>query len=169
MRIFLSFSATLCMPVIYAVKAKANLIDVLPFMLLVVSLAAVSVAVAILTLRITYCLEKDNMYECTSFILADNDFLPVYLGYFFVALSIDDIMTFLFVYSIVFLFVFLSDAYFNPLFILFGYHYYRVITKENVQLFVICKSLVRDTKEVAFDALHRINNFTYISHGGSDR
>jgi hypothetical protein len=52
---------------------------------------------------------------------ANNSFLPSYLGYFFVALSIGNWETLVFVYAVLFTFTFLSQAlYFNPLLLIFG-------------------------------------------------
>ncbi|WP_250691232.1 hypothetical protein, partial [Escherichia coli] len=51
---------------------------------------------------------------------ANNSFLPSYLGYFFVALSINNWVALFFVYGVLFIFTFLSQAlYFNPLFLVF--------------------------------------------------
>jgi len=43
---------------------------------------------------------------------ANNSFLPSYLGYFFVALSIGNWETLTFVYAVLFAFTFLSEAFF---------------------------------------------------------
>ena len=91
------------------------------------------------------------------------------LGTFFVALSINDIFTLLFIYAMVWALTALLSTYFNPVFILFKYHYYQVTTSTNTQLFVICKSNERNPQNVKFDDLRRINDRTYISHGGNGR
>ncbi|MGL5074887.1 MAG: hypothetical protein ACRDBG_03450, partial [Waterburya sp.] len=68
---------------------------------------------------------------------ANNSFLPSYLGYFFVALSIGNCETLWFVYGVLFVFTFLSQAlYFNPLFLLFGYEFYNITTKNGTAIFL---------------------------------
>ena len=80
---------------------------------------------------------------CKEFSLADNEFLPVYLGYFFVSLSIADCYTMAAVYVLVFIFTYLSQTqYFNPVYLLFGYHYYHVLTPKGTNVFVIKKGEV---------------------------
>lgn len=95
--------------------------------------------------------------------LANNAFLPSYLGYFFVALSVPNCPTLYFVFLILFIFTFLSQSlYFNPLFLFFGYHFYNITTSKNVKLFIITKQNINDPNEVEFEKLKRINNFTFI-------
>lgn len=164
-RILLSFSATSWMLVVYIVQTHTSFLG-LPEVVSAMACIAILVIIAVVALRLTNKLDKDSVIECRSFDLADNEYLPVYLGYFFVALSINDTYTLFFVYGIVFVFSFLLNAYFNPVFILFGYHYYQVTTSTNTQLFVICKLTERNPQRVKFNDLRRINNRTYISHRG---
>src|SRR5690606_38431226 len=94
---------------------------------------------------------------------ANNAFLPSYLGYFFVALSVNNSETLIFVFSILFIFTFLSQTlYFNPLFLFFGYHFYNISTVNKVKLFIITKQKINQPEEVEFQKLKRINNFTFI-------
>lgn len=106
----------------------------------------------------------DKLTECTEFSLADNEFLPVYLGYFFLAVSIDKIETMFFVYAIIYIFTILSQTqYFNPIFLLFGYHYYHVLTQKGTRVFVIAHGKVlRNKSDICFDKLKRINDTTFI-------
>lgn len=101
--------------------------------------------------------------EITDAELANHSFLPSYLGYFFVALSVNRLETMVFVYVILFLFTYLSQTiYFNPLFLCFGYHFYYITTGENVRHFIISRKVIRTTKGLSFPRLRRINSFTYI-------
>ena len=94
---------------------------------------------------------------------ANNSFLPSYLGYFFVALSIASTQTFYFVYGMLFVFTFLSQAlYFNPLFLLFGYEFYNVKTKAGATIFLISKEKYKIPSEVQTSRAARINNYTFI-------
>lgn len=165
-RVMLSFSATSWMIVVYLIKTHFSVLSLpaLPTMLVIIT---VTIILSALLLRLTKRLEKDEVVNCVSFDLADDTYLPIYLGYFFVSLSIDDYYTLWLVYSIVLILSTLMNAYFNPVFILFGYHYYQVTTSNGTQLFVICKSSERNPAGVKLFDLYRINNRTYISHGGT--
>lgn len=94
---------------------------------------------------------------------ANNSFLPSYLGYFFVALSIGSWEALWFVYGIVFLFTFLSQAlYFNPLFLIFGYDFYNIETKNGTVLFLISCHKYKIPEEVEISEAYRINDYTYM-------
>lgn len=94
---------------------------------------------------------------------ANNAFLPSYLGYFFVALSIDECSTLVFVFSILFVFTFLSQTlYFNPLFLLFRYHFYYLTTINRVKILVITRKILKNPVSIDLPKLKRINDFTFI-------
>jgi hypothetical protein len=98
---------------------------------------------------------------------ANNAFLPSYLGYFFVALSVPYFETLIFTFAILFVFTYFSQTlYFNPLFLLWGYQFYYITTENNVKIFIISKRQIRSTQGLNFAKLKRINNFTYIDKGG---
>lgn len=97
---------------------------------------------------------------------ANNSFLPSYLGYFFVALSISNWETLIFVYSVLFVFTFLSQAlYFNPLFLIFGYEFYNITTKNGTAIFLISQQKYKNPSEVVISTAYRINNYTFIERG----
>lgn len=97
---------------------------------------------------------------------ANNSFLPSYLGYFFVALSIDNGETLFFVYGVLFIFTFLSQAlYFNPLFLIFGFEFYNVTTKKGATLFLISRQKYKTPSEIVIKSVSRINNYTFIERG----
>jgi hypothetical protein len=94
---------------------------------------------------------------------ANNSFLPSYLGYFFVALSIPNLETLWFVYFMVFVFTFYSQTiYFNPMFLVYGYRFYNVTTDSGVEIFLISKRQIKAADGLVFGSLKRINNFTFI-------
>lgn len=94
---------------------------------------------------------------------ANNAYLPSYLGYFFVALSVNNCNTLIFVFVILFAFTFLSQTlYFNPLFLIWGYKFYYLTTNKNVKIFVITKKEFRNPEEIELINLRRINDFTFI-------
>lgn len=97
---------------------------------------------------------------------ANNSFLPSYLGYFFVALSVPNGETLCFVYGLLFVFTFLSQAlYFNPLFLLFGFEFYNIKTKNGAAIFLISKHRYKTPGSIRIDRAFRINNYTFIEKG----
>jgi len=102
----------------------------------------------------------------TSIEYANNSFLPSYLGYFFVALSINSFDTLYFVYGILFVFTFMSQAlYFNPLFLLYNFKFYNITTKNGSVIFLISRDCYKIPKNVEIEKVYRINDFTYIERG----
>lgn len=71
----------------------------------------------------------------------------------------------LFVYSMIFIFVFITQSnYFNPIYLLFGYHYYKVTTNEGTRVFLIVKGkVIRNSNQVEFEQLKRINDSAYLA------
>lgn len=94
---------------------------------------------------------------------ANNSFLPSYLGYFFVALSVSNWETLFFVYGILFIFTFRSQAlYFNPLFLLYGYEFYNITTTSKSSIFLISRQRYKTPAEIVITKASRINNYTFI-------
>lgn len=162
-RILLSANATSWFVIIYAINKQCTFGGMSIWICGIVYLI-VPVLFSLLSLFLFRFSGNDKLTECTEFSLADNEFLPVYLGYFFLAVSIDQIETMVFVYIIIFIFTFLSQTqYFNPIFLLFGYHYYHVLTPEGTRVFVIARGKVlRNKSNICFNKLKRINDTTYI-------
>ena len=95
--------------------------------------------------------------------LASHSFLPNYLGYFFVALSIPNITMLIYVYAVIFAFTHLSQALsFNPLFLLFGYQFYFVTGEDRTKIFLITKQKMKSYLDAELNDLRRINDFTFI-------
>lgn len=101
----------------------------------------------------------------------NHEYLPVYLGYIFVSLSLPtlpcgkiDWLTSSAVYLLICIFVTFSKTLcFNPLFIVFGYGYYQVKTKNGVKLFVITKKIIRKGDEsTTFPDLRKVNELVYL-------
>ena len=119
------------------------------------------------SLAVARKLGDDSLTKCQESTLADNEFISIYLGYFFVALSVPDDVTMLFLYGIIFIFTFLSQTqYFNPLYLLFGYHYYHVLTAQGTRVFVIARGkVIRNPLYMSFIRFKRVNDTTYLSIG----
>lgn len=124
-KILLTFNATSTMIVIYLIKESYYilLLEKQPTWVSHVIFALVPLLLTIFSVLIKGILSKDDInYEMHSIEEANNAFLPSYLGYFFVALSVNSVQTMVFVYLIVFIFTYFSQTlYFNPLFLLLGY------------------------------------------------
>ena len=94
---------------------------------------------------------------------ANDAFLPSYLGYFFVALSISNIEIFSLVFVLIGVLVFFSrSAYFNPIFLLFGFGFYYCTTNQGAKILIITKQKLKLPKNVSFECIRRINDFTFI-------
>ena len=98
---------------------------------------------------------------------ANDAFLPSYLGYFFVALSVPNIEVFLCIFGIIGIFVFSSRiSYFNPIFFLFGYHFYSVVNNKNIKVLIITRKRLKEPKRASFQEIKRINDYTFIDMEG---
>lgn len=118
-----------------------------------------------LSIWLSFFLGKDEFKkdEVESIEHANNSFLPSYLGYFFVALSVSNWETLGVVYALLFVFTFLSQAlYFNPLFLVFGYEFYNIKTKNGTAVFLISRQKYKKPSEVDIPIARRINNYTFI-------
>ena len=166
-QLFLAFNSTWLIVVVFLVKEKYNFIFLhecspyyswLLFVLIPIILSALSFLIAINLPK--DILHHDSVIEIE---LANNNFLPTYLGYFFVSLGIADIPTLIVVFTIIYVFTFLSQTlYFNPIFLLFGYHFYFIKTSRNVKIFLITRKQLKTPGENSFEELRRINNYTFI-------
>ena len=97
--------------------------------------------------------------------LANDSYLPNYLGYFFVALSIPDnnYTAFLTVFGIAFfLLLFSRNIYYNPLFLLQGYHFYHIGISDGVKILIITKAKLKSIEGISFPELRKINDYTFI-------
>jgi hypothetical protein len=95
--------------------------------------------------------------------IANDTHTPIYLAYFFVALSINNATTFVVVFGIIFTFVnYSSLVRFDPLYSLVGFKLYGVMSSSNVKSYVISKRSLKNAADVEFDNLRRINDFTFL-------
>ena len=111
-------------------------------------------------------LSHDSIEKIQSIEIVSEGYMSVYLGYFFVATGIEnkDYSTAVFIFGLLFLFVYFSQVqYFNPIFLLFGYRFYKIFSSEKGQnILIISKRKIRDTNDLQFMQLRRINDFTFI-------
>ncbi len=173
-RLLLTFNATSLLVIIFLVQKGYTLSDIFPgacFMSAVpnwvsyVAYILVPILLTWLSLYLSRFLGRDDFEEGQVIAIshANNSFLPSYLGYFFVALSVGNFETLMFVYGLLFVFTFLSQAlYFNPLFLLFNFEFYNITTRNGAEIFLISKRKYKLPSDVALESAYRINNYTFI-------
>ena len=170
-RLFLTFNSSCLILVVYLIKSGITIPFILPYIFSIPNYVSYIVYILVMlvltyiSLKLSKYLDSDNIEEgaITNVEYANDAFLPSYLGYFFVALDVPNNETLFFVYSIIFFFTFFSQTlYFNPIFLLFKYHFYNLTTQNNIRIFLITKKVFKSPKNVSFPSLKRINNFTFI-------
>lgn len=167
--LMLSLSASAYVVVVFLIKEGITfsfLPQKLEYISYIIYLMA-PVLVAWLCLRLSKHLSVCGM-ECQieEIELASHSFLPNYLGYFFVALSIPNVTTLIYVYAVIFVFTHLSQALsFNPLFLLFRYQFYFVTGEDGTKIFLITKQKMKVYQDAELNNLRRINDFTFIDMG----
>lgn len=179
-RLLLTFNATSLLVIIFLVQKgyalgyfladveRLDWLSTLPNAVSYVLYTLVPLLSTSFSIWLSKYLGKDDFKagEVASIEHANNSFLPSYLGYFFVALSISNWETLAFVYALLFAFTFLSQAlYFNPLFLIFGYEFYNITTKNGTAIFLISRNKYKKPDEVAISKAFRINNYTFIERG----
>lgn len=160
--LLLTFNSTSWVIVLYGVKQGWSLWNI-PSWLFSLMLLAVPIITSILSLALANFFESDNMSSCNEVEYANSSFIPTYLGYFFVGLSLENITHLLIVYFIIFIFTQLSQTeYFNPIYLLFGYKFYHIKSAKGTKLFIITKRTIRNANQESFENLKRINETTFI-------
>lgn len=172
-RILLTFNATSLLVIVFCINNgfsinhfyQSPLAEKIPDYISYLAYTAIPILLTRASLYLSSLLGKDEFkagdVKCIEH--ANNSFLPSYLGYFFVALSISGWQPLMFVYGMLFIFTFLSQAlYFNPLFLLFGYEFYNVKTKSGATIFLISRERYKDPSSVVICSARRINDYTFI-------
>jgi len=135
----LSLASTSPMILIFAVNAQIVILPAVQlcrsYMLIFFSIILIN-TIGIFSFRF---LSKDRIEgQLRDIELANSDFLPSYLGYFFVAVSITRMDTFLLVYSLTVLLVMLSQSmYYNPFLLLLRYNFYHATDENGTRIFLI--------------------------------
>lgn len=186
-RLFLTFNSTSLIIVIFLVKEQETIkwqykLSFMPDYVSYILYFLLPVMFTFISLRLAHFLASDSMEKFHKIIKKDcgqeqivkiskiveveqanNSFLPSYLGYFFVALSVTYFETLIFVFLVLFIFTFFSQTlYFNPLFLLFGYHFYYLKTINRTKIFLITRKTLKDPDNIDLPNLKRINDFTFI-------
>lgn len=99
---------------------------------------------------------------------ASDGFLPSYLGYFFVSLSIESVKVFIAVFLLLAVFIYFSrSVYYNPLYYFFRFKFYFVTTEKNAKILIISRKDLKLPENVSFEKIKRIDDFTYIDIQGA--
>lgn len=102
---------------------------------------------------------------------ANKEFLPVYLSYFFVSLSIPGNVEEGLAYGVLVVFILIiwiftsltTTYYFNPLLLLMGYKFYNVTSNNGIELFVISRRVIRKNEtNIIFPKLKKLTEIVYI-------
>lgn len=161
-KIFLTFNATSWVIVLYGIKENWTIWKI-PSVLFDIILLLIPILLSALSLLLAKKLGTDNLEQCLEIENANNSFIPTYLGYFFVGLSIDNWQHLIFVYLLIFVFTLISQTqYFNPIYLLFGYNFYYVTTKQKTKIFLITKRKIRNVVCENFAYLKRVNDTTFL-------
>ena len=173
-RFLLTVNATSLLLIVFMVQkghtlkhffSQSSFVTELPNAVSYVFYLMVPVLLTLFSLFLSRFLGKDSFEagRITEIEHANNSFLPSYLGYFFVALSVGNWETLWFVYGVLFIFTFRSQAlYFNPLFLLFGFDFYTIKTINGASIFLISKQNYKTPAKIDIPVAYRINNHTYL-------
>ena len=100
-KLLLTINATSWMGIIYAIKEEWT-IGKLPVWSFGLLLLMIPVGLSAVSLLLTKKFGRESLSDCTEISLADGEFLPVYLGYFFVAVTKDTSSIYLYLYYNIF-------------------------------------------------------------------
>lgn len=168
-QLLLTLNSCILLPAIYLIKEHIILVwpSILPEWVSYLCYLLFPITMSYICLKLSVRLTHDSIEGgITSVESANNSYLPSYLGYFFVAISINDGVTLFWVFIILFIFTYYSQSlYFNPLFLLFRYHFYYVTTDNGMKIFIITRREIKTTENLKFKVLRRINDFTFIDAG----
>ena len=108
----------------------------------------------------TISLQSANVKEIES---ADSAFVPMYLAYVFVGVSISSTISLILCYLLIAVICFFAqNYYFNPLYYILGYRYYFVTNSTNKKLLIMTKKHIYLGQEMDFTALKRLNDYSYV-------
>ena len=94
---------------------------------------------------------------------ADGIFIPTYLAYVFVGLSMQSLDKLWFCYGILVVVCFAAQIYlFNPAFYLLGYKFYFVTNSRGKKLLIMTRKRILLSETIEFEKIYRINDYTYV-------
>ncbi len=131
---------------------------------------ALIILISYIILKLCTINSSDNIDDIPELREVTNEYMSIYLGYIFVAVSIDNEKTFTMIFVVLLIILWKTQIIaFNPMFCLLGYRYYKIKISQNAQsieIFVMSKRKnIKDYKKLTFRNLVKINEFTYIDKG----
>lgn len=173
---FIALASTSLLPSIYFIKSDYELLHfesgIINTILNLVVYIGAPVLLSLLSLWWMISQGDDSITNDIDAITpVNNEYLPVYLGYIFVSLSIPtpqnggvDWVILMIVYLLISLFVTCSKTlFFNPVFIVLGYGYYQVTTENGVNVFVMTQRKIKKSiSKPTFPNLKKVNDLVYI-------
>lgn len=172
---FLDMISTSLLPALYLIKSSymvLRLSEEYDWYINTAIYLVIPFVLSILSLVILQSQQKDSIRHTVKEVRpVNNEYLPVYLGYIFVSLSLPspangqiDVRCLLVVYILVCLFVNCSKSLcFNPIYVILGYAYYRVTTNSNIAVFVISRrKFHKNEQNISFSNLKKITEVVYI-------
>ncbi|MCI5830168.1 MAG: hypothetical protein SPJ89_10220 [Treponema sp.] len=130
---------------------------------------ALPVIISFITIKLASLFNKEFIEpEIISSEEINVNFIPTYLGYFFVALSFNNdikISSVTLVFLILCFFVLVGSKHFyNPLFYISGFKLYKIKTKDGFESVIYSKKEIVTGISLKNWNIHRINKFTYIAY-----
>lgn len=175
MMLFLSVASTSLLPAIYLLKSSYQIVEWGQEYSMIINAGLYLLVVVVLSclslLWIKYRANDSINNDTIEIKPVNNEYLPIYLGYIFVSLSMPnpasgqiDVTLLIMIYIMICLFVTCSKSLcFNPVFVIFGYGYYLVNTASNTKVFVITKRKIgKNNKNISFPHLTKINEIVYF-------
>lgn len=100
---------------------------------------------------------------------ANEYFLPIYLSYILVAISISTLKAFLIIFSMIATLLFFSKtAFFNPVLLILGYRFYHITNSNGLKILLIIKYDIKNKDDLKNQDstnsinVKKINEYTYI-------
>lgn len=122
-----------------------------------------------------YYIKKHNEYtqseqmNCIEIEIAEPKYIPIYIAYFVIALSVDNWKNFCFIFILICLLILKGKfSYFNP-YLLFSYNFYEISINEDgnkyakYKVFLISNQKIKNIK--IHNNLIRLNDFTFLDKG----
>lgn len=172
----MNFASTLFIASLYLIKSKFLYgfsgylwLDSVFSLLLFVVIPLV-ISIACLKAECMFCPEDSLKEPVQKVSSANKEYLPVYLSYFFVSLSIpgavDNLEWGVLAVFVVIIWIFTSVTttyYFNPLLLVLGYKFYNVVSHNGIELFVITKRTIgKGERDIVFLNLRKITEYVYV-------
>gem|GEM_PF-4421486 len=163
-RVLKAFSIVIWLFPIFIIKQSWSFHYSVSTILLILGSFFICILFGTISLILTSYLGKEMpIYEVKSIENADTVFLPIYFSFIVLAFSVGTMSQLFIAGFLVFcVLVFARWQFFNPLYLIFGYHCYYVVTNNGVKHIVICKKELKTPKNIQLEHLRRINNTTFI-------